>query len=59
MAPTDNIKWYVLRKLARAHFPEDGEVADVMRKAEELARQQPGDAAAFLPATEVVVQAEE
>jgi hypothetical protein len=28
MAPTDNSNWAVLRKLARARFPEDKEVVD-------------------------------
>jgi hypothetical protein len=59
MAPTDNSKRVVLRELALAHFPEDEEVADTMRRAEELAGQQPGDAAAFVVATEAIVQAEE
>jgi hypothetical protein len=39
MAPTDNSKWAVLRKLTLARFPEDAEVADAMRRAEELAVQ--------------------
>jgi hypothetical protein len=44
MAPTDNNnKWVVSRMLALAHFPEDVEVADAMRRAVELAGQQPGD----------------
>jgi hypothetical protein len=59
MAPTDNRKWAVLRELALARFPEDAEVADAMRRAEELAGQQPSDAAAFVAVTEAVVQAEE
>jgi hypothetical protein len=54
MAPTDNSKWAVLRELALARFPED-----VMRRAEELAVQQPGDPAAFVMATEALVQADE
>jgi hypothetical protein len=56
MAPTDNSKWAVLRELALARFPEDAEVADAMRLAEELTVQQSGDTAA---ATDAVVQAEE
>jgi hypothetical protein len=36
MEPTDNSKWVVLRELALARFPEDAEVADAMRQAEEL-----------------------
>jgi hypothetical protein len=28
MAPTDNIKWAMLRELALARFPEDAKVAD-------------------------------
>jgi hypothetical protein len=59
MAPTDNIKWAVLRELALARFPEDAEMVDAMRRAEELAGQQADDAAVFVAATEVVVQAEE
>jgi hypothetical protein len=59
MAPTDNSKWVVLRELALARFPEDAEVADAMHRAEELAVQQPGDAAAFVAATETLVQADE
>jgi hypothetical protein len=59
MAPTDNSKWAVLRELALSHFPEDAEVADVMRRTEELAVQQPGDPAAFMAATEELVQADE
>jgi hypothetical protein len=59
MAPTDNSKWAVLRELALARFPEDAEVADIMRRAEELAVQQPGDPAAFVAATEALVQADE
>jgi hypothetical protein len=59
MAPTNNNKWTVLRELALAHFPEDVEVADIMRRAEELVGQQPGDATVFVAATEVVVQDEE
>jgi hypothetical protein len=49
----------VLRELALARFPEDVEVAEAMCRAEELAGQQPGDAAAFMAATEAMVQAEE
>jgi hypothetical protein len=52
MAPTNNSKWAVLRELALACFPEDAEVADAMRRAEELAVQQPGDPAAFVVATD-------
>jgi hypothetical protein len=48
MAPTDNSKWAVLRELALARFLEDAEVADAMRRAEELAIQQPGDPAVFV-----------
>jgi hypothetical protein len=59
MAPTDNSKWAVLRELALARFPEDAEVADAMRRAEELAVQQPGDPAAFMAAIEALVQADE
>jgi hypothetical protein len=59
MAPTNNIKWAVLKELALARFPEDAEVADAMRQAEELAVQQPGDPAAFMAATEALVQADE
>jgi hypothetical protein len=59
MAPTDNNKWPVLRELALARFPEDAEVADAMRRAEELAVQQPGGAAAFVAATEELAQADE
>jgi hypothetical protein len=58
MAPTDNSKWAVLRELALARFPEDTEVADAMRRAEELAVQQPSDPAAFVAATEALVQAD-
>jgi hypothetical protein len=39
MAPTNNSKWVVLRELALARFPEDGEVAGAMRRAEELVGQ--------------------
>jgi hypothetical protein len=49
----------MLRELALARFLEDAEVADAMRRAEELANQQPADAAAFVAAMEAVVQAEE
>jgi hypothetical protein len=59
MVPTDNSKCVVLRELALARSPEDAEVADAMRQAEELAVQQPDDPAAFVAATEVLVQAEE
>jgi hypothetical protein len=59
MAPTDNSKWAMLKELALACFPEDAEVADAMRLAEELAVQQSGDTAAFVAVTEAVVQAEE
>jgi hypothetical protein len=59
MAPTDNSKWVVLRELTLARFPEDTEVTDAMRRAEELAVQQPGDPAAFMAATEALVQADE
>jgi hypothetical protein len=59
MAPTGNSKWVVLRELALARFPEDAEVADAMRRAEELAVQQPNDPAAFVAATEALVQAGE
>jgi hypothetical protein len=59
MVPTDNNKWAVLRELALARFPEDAEVADAMCLAEDLAGQQLDDAAAFVAATEAVIQAEE
>jgi hypothetical protein len=49
----------MLRELALARFLEDVEVAEAMRRVEELAGQQPGDAVAFVAATEAVVQAEE
>jgi hypothetical protein len=55
MEPTDNSKWVMLRELALARFPKDAEVADAMRRAEELVIQQSGDAAA----TEALVQADE
>jgi hypothetical protein len=58
MASTDNSKWAVLRELARARFPEDVEVAEAMRMAEDLAGQQPVDATMFVAATEAGVQAE-
>jgi hypothetical protein len=45
----------VLRELALARFPEDVEVAEAMCRAEELAGQQPGDAAVFMAATEAAV----
>jgi hypothetical protein len=51
MAPTDNSKWDVLRELVLARFPEDEEVADAMRRAEELAGQRPGNTTAFVAAT--------
>jgi hypothetical protein len=54
MAPTDNSKWPMLRELALARFPEDAEVADAMHRAEELAVQQPGDAATLVVATEAL-----
>jgi hypothetical protein len=59
MAPTDNIKWAVLRELILARFPEDAEVADAMRRAEELVVQQPGDPVAFVAVTKALVQADE
>jgi hypothetical protein len=59
MAPTDNNKWAVLRELALARFLEDTVVAEAMRRAEELAGQESGDAAAFVAAMEAVMQAEE
>jgi hypothetical protein len=59
MTPIDNSKWAVLRELALACFPEDAEVVNDMRRAEELAVQQPGDAATFVAATEALMQAEE
>jgi hypothetical protein len=37
MAPTNNSKWAVLRDLTLTRFPEDAEVADAMRRVEELA----------------------
>jgi hypothetical protein len=58
MAPTDKSKWALLRKLALARFPEDAEVADAMRRAEELAVQQPGVPMAFVAATEALMQAD-
>jgi hypothetical protein len=58
MATTDNSKWAVLRELALARFSEDAEVADGMRRAEELAVQQPGDAAAFVATTKALMQAD-
>jgi hypothetical protein len=54
MAPTDNSKWAVLRELTLARFPKDVEVADPMRRAEELAGQQSGDAVAFVAMIEAV-----
>jgi hypothetical protein len=57
MAPIENSKWVVLRELAR--FPEDEEVADAMRRAEELVGQLLADAAAFVAATEAAAHAEE
>jgi hypothetical protein len=59
MAPSVNSKWVVLRELALAHFPGDEEVAGTMRRPEELAGQQPGDATTFIAATEAIVQGEE
>jgi hypothetical protein len=59
MAPVDNSKWAVLRKLALARFLEDAEVAEIMCRVEELAVQQPGDPAAFVAATEALMQADE
>jgi hypothetical protein len=59
MAPINNGEWAVLRELALARFPEDAEVVDAVRWAEELASQQLGETAAFVAATEAVVQAEE
>jgi hypothetical protein len=55
MAPTDNSKCAVLRELALARFPEDAEVANAMRRAEELAVQQTGDPTAFVAATEALL----
>jgi hypothetical protein len=55
MAPTDNSKWAMLSDLALARFPEDVAVANAMCMAEELAGQQPGDAAVFVAPKEVVV----
>jgi hypothetical protein len=52
MAPTDNSKWSMLSELARACFLEDEEVVDAMRRAEELAGQQPAGVTAFVAATE-------
>jgi hypothetical protein len=43
------------RELTLACFPKDEEVVDAMRRAEELADQQPGDAAAFMVATKAVL----
>jgi hypothetical protein len=57
MAPTDNSKWVVLRELTLSRFTEDAKVAEAMHRAEELAGQQPGDAAWFVAVTEAVVQA--
>jgi hypothetical protein len=59
MASTDNSKWAVLRELALARFPEDVEVAEAMRRSEELAIQQPGGAAVFVVTTEALAQADE
>jgi hypothetical protein len=59
MAPIDKNKWAVLRELALARFAEEVEVADAMRRAQELADQLLGNAVAFVAATEAVVQAEE
>jgi hypothetical protein len=59
MAPSDNSNWAVLRELALARFPLDAEVADAMPRVEELAIQQPGNAAASVAATEALVQAKE
>jgi hypothetical protein len=49
----------MLKELARARFPEDREGADAMRRAEELAGQQPDDTAAFVVVTEEATQGEE
>jgi hypothetical protein len=49
----------MLTELPLARFPEDAEVVDAMRRAEELAIQQSGDVAAFVAATEALVQADE
>jgi hypothetical protein len=46
-------------ELTLARFPEDAEVADAMRRAEELAVQQPGNPAAFVAATEALALADE
>jgi hypothetical protein len=58
MATTDNSKWAMLRELALDRFPEDAEVADAMRQAEELVVQQPGDAVAFVVMMEALMQAD-
>jgi hypothetical protein len=49
----------MLRELTLDRFPEDAEVVYSMRLAEELAGQQLDDAAAFVAATEPIVQVEE
>jgi hypothetical protein len=49
----------VLRLLALAHFPEDVGGGGRHAQAEKHTDQQPGDAAVFVAATEVVAQAEE
>jgi hypothetical protein len=59
MTPTDNNKWNVLRELARTCFPKYKEVADAMRRAEELAGQQLAGAAAFVEPMEAPAQGEQ
>jgi hypothetical protein len=49
----------VLWELARARFPEDEELANAMRRAEELSGQQPADVTAFVAAIEAAAQTEE
>jgi hypothetical protein len=48
----------VLRELTLARLPADVEVAEAMRRAEELADQKSGDTTVFVAAMEAVVQAE-
>jgi hypothetical protein len=59
MAPTDNSNWAVLTELALARLPKEVEVVDAMHRVEELAGQQPGDAAVFVAVTEAVIKAKE
>jgi hypothetical protein len=55
MTPTDNIKSAMLRELALARFPDDVEVADAMRRVQELAGQQLGDTVALVVVKEAVM----